>query len=78
MKNTIWNISFSALTFIIAITEKTIDAAPLRPDQATNNCCDILLLKGVIIANTAKGLATKVRKIAIKIAIPHTSNIFDG
>ena len=34
-----------------------------RPDQATNNCCDILLLKGVIIANTAKGLATKVRKI---------------
>lgn len=67
--------SFSALTFIIAITEKTIDAAPLRPDQATNNCCDIFTFERCHNSKYSQRSATKVRKIAIKIAMPHTSNI---
>ena len=51
---------------------KTMDVAPLSPDQDTRLIWLIFALNGAIKANTLNGLDTNVRNTAIKIAGIHT------
>ena len=56
----------------------TIEAAPLKPAKETSSICSFLHLKGAKIANTAAGLAIKVKNRAINNAVKKISGNLDG
>ena len=77
--NTMWKMSISMYAGLItAITAKTTEAAPRRPEKEMSSFCRVLPPKGAISRNTAAGRATRVRNRAMPKAGSSTAGMRDG